>query len=399
MNRIERIARDERVQAALSTFKTAVEEVVELAVTIQQIPAPTFAEMQRANFVQERLDALNLRDVHQDELHNVYGRYPASAPATSRPIVVSAHSDTVFPASTNLATRRDGRVVYGPGIGDNATGVAGLITLAQTLNAFSLHTPADVWFVANVREEGLGNLQGMQAVVEHFGPEATYIVVEGGLYGQISHEAIGVRRFRIEVSAPGGHSWGSFDNRSAIHELGHLIAAIDQLEVPEKPKTTYNVGVIEGGTSINTIAQSAALLLDLRSEAPEALATLVQAVEHIVSRANERNRTDGHDDVNINMSLIGSRPAGQIPRHAPLVTWAEAALRYVGCEQVTYIASSTDANIPLSQGLAAVCIGLAESDNAHRLDEFMDPIHLPAGLGQLLLLTLAAADFQTTNQE
>jgi len=393
MNRIERISRDERVQAALATLPSHVDQVVALAIAVQQIPAPTFAEMQRATFIQERMATLGLADVHQDELHNVYGRCPGASIDDTPPVVVSAHSDTVFPANTDLAVRRDGHLVYGPGIGDNATGVAGLLTLAQTLLDFDLRLPADVWFVANVREEGLGNLEGMQAVVTHFGPDATYIVVEGGLYGQISHHAVGARRFRIAVAAPGGHSWGNFGARSAVHELGHLIAAIDRLDVPEKPKTTYNVGMIEGGTSINSIAQSASLLLDLRSEEPAALATLVQAVENIVAQANARHHNNGHAGVQVSMSLIGSRPAGQIPRHALLVTWAEAALRYAGCEQVTYIASSTDANVPLSQGLAAVCIGLAQSDNAHRLNEYLDPTHLPRGLAQLLLLTLAAADF------
>ena len=393
MNRIERITRDERVQAALAGLRTEVDAIVELAIAVQQIPAPTFAETQRATFIQERLASLGLADVHQDNLHNVYGRYPASSTAAAPPIVVSAHSDTVFPARTNLAVRRDGHLIYGPGIGDNATGVAGLITLARTLPDFDLRLPADVWFVANVREEGLGNLEGMQAVVSRFGPEPTYIVVEGGLYGQISHQAIGARRFQITVNAPGGHSWGSFGNKSAVHELGHLIAAIDRLDVPEKPKTTYNIGVIEGGTSVNSIAQSASLLLDLRSEEPAALATLVQSVENMVAEANGRHQSNGNTGVEVTMSLIGNRPAGQIPRHTPLVKWAEAALRYVGCEQVTYIASSTDANVPLSQGLAAVCIGLAGSDNAHRLEEYMDPTHLPRGLAQLLLLTLAAANF------
>ena len=397
------------MQAALATLTTEVDQVVELAIAIQQIPAPTFAEAARATFIQERLTALGLADVHQDDLHNVYGRYPASAtrrhatygyPATDwptagwpTPIVVSAHSDTVFSANTNLALRRDGRFVYGPGIGDNATGVAGLITLARTLLNFDLRVPADIWFVANVREEGLGNLEGIQVVVDRFGPNATYIVVEGGLYGQISHQAIGVRRFRITVNAPGGHSWGSFGAKSAVHELGHLIAAIDHLDVPARPKTTYNVGVIEGGTSVNSIAQSASLLLDLRSEEPSALATLAQTVANIVAEANARHHANGNTGVEVTMSLVGNRPAGQIPRHTPLVTWAEAALRYIGCEQITYIASSTDANVPLSQGLAAVCIGLAQSDNAHRLDERMDPTYLPRGLAQLLLLTLAAADF------
>lgn len=392
MNRIEKIAQRANVQAALNHFSDCVAEMVELAVAIQQIPAPTFAETKRAAFVQSHFEALDLQDVEKDALHNVYGRYsaPAPAPATHPPIIISAHTDTVFSAETDLTVHHKDGYIYGPGLGDNSTGVAGLLFLAQILQKFNLYPAADLWFVANVGEEGLGDLRGMRAVVERFGREAIYIVVEGGLYGQISHQAIGVRRYRITVNAPGGHSWGSFGNPSAIHELGQIIAAISRLIVPEEPKTTYNVGMIEGGTSINTIAQSANLLLDLRSEEPVALVQLVSTVEGIVTKANggPHGRKDG---VTVSMQLIGNRPAGSIARDAPLVSWAEAALHYVGCQDVTYIMGSTDANIPLSQGIAAVCIGLTKSGNAHRLDEYIDPTYLPKGLGQLLLLTLAAA--------
>jgi acetylornithine deacetylase/succinyl-diaminopimelate desuccinylase-like protein len=393
MERIEKIAQDLRVQNALAAFGQRVDQAVQLITAVQQIPAPTFAEGWRADFIQRCFSEVGLQSVRQDALHNVYGCYPATMPISERPVIISAHNDTVFSAETDLTVQRNGAFIYGPGIGDNATGVAGLLLLAQALQEFTLPLPADVWFVANVGEEGLGDLRGMRAVVNHFGRQATYVIVEGGLYGQISHQAIGVRRFRIEVKAPGGHSWGSFGNASAVHELGHMIVAIATLPVPEAPKTTYNVGVIEGGTSVNTIAQSATLLLDLRSEDPAALADLEQAVEKIVARANSGRGEEGYSGVTAAMSLIGNRPAGHIPRHAPLVTWAEAALRQVGCQQVSFIASSTDANIPLSQGIPAVCIGLTESGNAHRLDEYMDPTYLPNGLGQLLLLTLAAAGF------
>jgi di/tripeptidase len=263
--------------------------------------------------------------------------------------------------------------------------VAGLLLLLEAMNQFSLRSQADVWFVANVGEEGMGDLRGMRAVGERFGTSATYLVVEGGLYGQIAHQAIGVRRFRLDVTANGGHSWANFGRSSAIHALAHMITQIDGLSVPKTPKTTYNVGIIEGGTSVNTIAQSASCLLDLRSEDVGALAQLVQEVQAIVARAQKRG------EVQVAMTQVGDRPAGQISRQAPLVQWAEAALHAVGCPTVTYIIGSTDANIPLSMGAQAVCVGLTESGNAHRLDEYIDPSKLPQGLGQLLLLMLAAA--------
>lgn len=384
---IETVAQNGRVQAALNHFLQGVPALVEQAIAIQQIAAPTFAETERAAYLEQRFVALGLLEVHQDELHNVYGRFPGSHPSQHKPVVLTAHMDTVFPAGTDLTVRREGNLIYGPGIGDNSTGVAGLLALVEALKLHEIRPLADLWFVANVGEEGLGDLCGMWAVANRFGGEATYLVVEGGLFGQISHQAIGVQRYEIIMSTPGGHSWGNFGRRSAIHELGLLIADISKLQVPARPKTTYNVGVIEGGTSINTIAQSAKMLLDLRSEEPGRLAILVAEVEKLVAlRQNQPELT-------VEMNQIGSRPAGQIPRGAPLVQQAVAALRFVGCKQVSFIASSTDANVPLSLGYTAVCIGLTESSHAHRLDEFMDITHLPSGMSQLLLLTLAMAEF------
>jgi acetylornithine deacetylase/succinyl-diaminopimelate desuccinylase-like protein len=387
MNRIQELAKDGQVQAAMAGFREGADRVIDLAISIQQIPSPTFNESERANYVRQRFESLALADIHQDEQHNVFARLPAKSTAKARPVIISAHVDTVFPAETDLTTRRDGSLIYGPGLGDNSTGVAGLLTLAQTFREFDLSLPADLWFAANVCEEGLGDLRGMRTVVDRFGEYATYIVVEGGLFGQISHQGIAVRRFRVEVRADGGHSWGSFGNASAVHVLGHIIAAIDGLEVPTEPKTTYNVGIIEGGTSINTIAQSANSLVDLRSEDSDALAVLERKLEAIVAKAEEEN------DVSVTLTLIGDRPAGRIARDAPVVVWATDALQHVGRQPVEYMAGSTDANVPLSRGFSAVCIGLTESGNTHRLDEYIDPTHLPDGLSQLLLLTLAAAGY------
>lgn len=388
MNLIERLARKAQVQAALKYLAACTDDVVGTAVAIQQIPAPTFAEEKRAAFIEAQFRAVGLVDVGQDAICNVYGRYPGHK-AAQPPVIISAHSDTVFPLHTDLTIRRDGHIIHGPGLGDNSTGVAGLLHLAQTLIEHNLPQAADIWVVANVGEEGLGDLRGMQAVVERFGPDAVYIVVEGGLYGQISHQAIGVRRFKIEVTTEGGHSWGSFGQKNAIHELAQIITAVDRLSVPQMPKTTYNVGVIEGGTSINTIAASASMLLDLRSEHPGTLEELVTAVSTIVTATQKRLSNNG--GCGITMTQIGSRPAGSLPHGHPLVQWAGDALRFVGCEHIATIAGSTDANIPLSRGMTAVCIGLTESGNAHRLDEFIDVTHLADGMQQLLLLTLAAA--------
>lgn len=383
---VQTIAQQTAVQNALHWFKTEQETAVSLAIKLQQIASPTFAEQTKAKFVEEQFRQLGLCDVHQDALHNVYGRL-CGQDSTQDPVIVSAHIDTVFPAQTDLTVRQEPPYVHGPGIGDNSTGVAGLLYVAQAFIQFNIQPQCDIWFVANVGEEGLGNLCGMKAVVEKFGTAPQYIVLEGGLFGQISHTAIGVRRFEISIEATGGHSWGSFGNPSAIHELGHLIKRITQISVPQTPKTTFNVGIIEGGTSINTIAQQAKLQLDLRSAGKKELAQLVQDVEKITQSIPRQG-------VKLQMTEIGHRPAGHISRNTPLVRWAKQALEFVGCEHIRFVASSTDANIPLSQEATAVCIGLTYSANAHRLDEYMDTRYLVQGLQQAFLLTLTATSFK-----
>jgi acetylornithine deacetylase/succinyl-diaminopimelate desuccinylase-like protein len=267
-------------------------------------------------------------------------------------------------------------------------GVAGLLLLAETLNRYDIRPQTDLWFVANVAEEGLGDLKGMRQVVERFGEAGAYIVIEGGSYGHIFHGAIGVRRFRVTVKTDGGHSWGNFGSPNAIHVLSRFIAALDGLAVPNKPKTTFNVGLIEGGTTINSIAAEASLLLDLRSAGAEELSNLVAQVEKLTA---ELGRKAG---VAVEMAQIGNRPAGELSAESPLVVWATQALRQVGCDSYSLLSGSTDANIPISQGYPAVCVGLANAGNTHRVDEYLDVTHLPSGLSQLLLLTLAAAGFE-----
>lgn len=383
---VAKIARLPAVRAALARYHDRLSAIVEQAIAIQQIAAPTFAETQRAAYIEERFRELGLQDVERDELDNVFGRLPGTLPGA--PVVLSAHSDTVFAHEQDLAvSRSDGRVA-GPGIADNSLGVAALLTLAETLGAGELRPRRDVWFVANVREEGLGDLHGMRAVVQRFGAAAAYLVLEGGLFGFICHEGIGVRRLRVTVETPGGHSWGAFGSPSAVHVMGRMIAALDSLPLPEQPKTTYNVGVIEGGTTVNTIARRATMLLDLRSAGERELIALVDAVQTLV-------HSFAAPEVNVLLETIGDRPAGRLSENAPLVQEAMAALRAVGQEGIELTAGSTDANIPLSRGYPAVCIGISRAAYTHRPDEFMETAPIPQGVGQALLLLLAAAGVET----
>ncbi len=260
------LAQYPEVLAAAANYAGQGRQLAELCIEIQQIPAPTGAEARRADWAEETLRGLQLHDVSQDALFNVYARVPGCGEGPA--VMVSAHMDTVFSASTDLSVVVDeaAQRVYGPGIGENSTGVAALISVAQTLAKLP-EPPVDIWLVANSGEEGLGDLRGMRAAVDRLqGQIGACIVLEGMGLGRIVHRALGSRRFRISVSAPGGHSWSDFGAASAIHTLMQLGAELSRLRVPDTPRTSYNIGRIEGGISVNTIAQHAMLELDLRSE-------------------------------------------------------------------------------------------------------------------------------------
>jgi tripeptide aminopeptidase len=252
-----------------------VESVLEQTCVIQQIAGPTFYETERANFIHNQFQALGLADITRDAAGNVLARLPSTGNA--RPLVVSAHLDTVHPFSTNLAQQRLPDRIIGPSIGDNSLGLAGLLALPRMLADQRARLPGDLWLVANVAEEGLGNLKGMQAVVDRFGSRPiAYLVVEGMGLGNILHRGLGVERYKIAVRTPGGHSWADFGQPSAIHELCTLVNRLTALPLSDKPCTTLNVGIINGGTSVNTIAAEAWLELDLRSEDSHLLCQLVE---------------------------------------------------------------------------------------------------------------------------
>jgi acetylornithine deacetylase/succinyl-diaminopimelate desuccinylase-like protein len=379
MDSIEQWTRDPAVRAASASFGDS-SEIIETAIAIQQIPAPTFDEGQRGRYVEQRMRALGLSDVDIDAIGNVYGRRAGRAPGPG--LLIAAHLDTVFPAGTNLTVRREGARIYGPGLGDNSLGAAALLHLAQALQRHDIAHAGDIWFVANVGEEGLGDLRGMRAACDRLGDHvAAAIALEGTGPDRVVHAGLGVRRYRISATAPGGHSWQNFGAPSAIHALVRLAAKLTELDVPKEPRSSFNIGVIEGGTSVNTIAERASLLLDLRSVEPAALAGLIDQVERIVATAEPQG--------SFQIETVGDRPAGQIAREHPLVQAAAAAYAAAGII-VSFDAASTDANIPLSRGIPAVCVGVGDGENAHRLDEYIEPARVPQGMQALLWLALAA---------
>jgi acetylornithine deacetylase/succinyl-diaminopimelate desuccinylase-like protein len=352
-----------------------INRLIDRAIQIQQIPAPTFEEAVRAEFIQRMFAAESLADIQTDAAGNVFARLPGAG--HNSPLVVSAHLDTVFPAGTNLAVRRESGKVYGPGIGDNSLGVAGLFGLLWSLRERGIEPSGDLWLVANTGEEGLGDLRGMKAVVERFGdkPKA-YLVLEGMALGHVYHKAIGVKRYKISTHVTGGHSWIDYGSPSAIHEISALATKIAAIRPPVSPRTTLNIGRIGGGTTINTIAAEAWMELDLRSEGQATLNDLIHQVEKLINTAERSG-------VKVKAEVIGQRPSGEISAEYPLLKLAQACLREQRIEPVL-TAGSTDANIPLSKGYPALVLGLTYGGGAHTVQEYFETAPLGQGLEQLV---------------
>ena len=353
------------------------ERVIERAIEIQQVPAPTFDEAKRAEFVRGLFVSESLRDVSVDEAGNVSGRWAGKPGKRTKPLIVSAHLDTVFPAETILDVRREGEKIFGPGLGDNSLGVAALFGLMWAVRERKIELGGDVWFVANVCEEGLGDLRGMKAVVERFGADVlAYLVLEGLALGHVYYRAVGVKRYRVTARAKGGHSWSDYGQPSAIHELAKLVVQLAALELPKEPRTTMNVGRICGGTSVNVIASEAWLDLDLRSEGQESLGMLVSAADKLIQRANRSG-------VSVEAEVIGQRPAGELDPAHPLLTLAKDCLHEQGLDAIL-TTGSTDANIPLSRGYPALVLGISTGGNAHTVREFIHTAPVEQGMEQLV---------------
>jgi len=277
-----------------------------------------------------------------------------------------------------LEVKRNGERIFGPGLGDNSLGVAALFGLLWALRERRLQSGGDIWFVANVGEEGLGNLRGMKAVVERFGGDVqAYLVLEGLALGHVYHRAVGVKRYRVTARTTGGHSWSDYGKPSAIHELAKFIVQLTALELPGHPRTTTNVGKISGGTSVNVIASEASLDLDLRSEGQASLAQLIAAVERLIGHANR-------SDIQVEAEVIGQRPAGEMSPTHPLVNLAEECLREQGLNPIL-TSGSTDANVPLSKGYPAVVLGISTGGSAHTVKEYIHTEPVEKGMEQLVM--------------
>lgn len=381
------------VASLLEHWSNAKSGVLEQASAIQKIPAPTFDEWQRAAMVEAHYRSVGLHDVLMDDLGNVYGRMPGLEP-TRPALLISAHMDTVFPAATLLTLRHDddSKQLFGPGIGDNSLGLAAMLSLCHALPEFSLTPESDIWWVATVGEEGLGDLRGMRQACDRLGDRiGLAIILEGIGLGRIFYAGLGVRRLQVLVKGQGGHSWLHAGRPSAIHHLVRIGAAlVERISPPKRPRSTLNIGLIEGGTSINTLAPEASFSIDLRSVDSTALARLEADVRACIASLNHK------PEIEVSVQVVGDRPSAALAQDHPLIRAAQSVLRSLAIGPGSREIGSTDANIPLARQIPAICIGITTGGDAHTIGEFIDTGPVSTGMQQLTLLALLAAEHATS---
>ena len=378
------------LRSALSWFSQNLAWINDQQVRITEIPAPPFQEAARASAVRTLLAESGL-NVQIDKTGNVIGALPG---ANEKEIVMlTAHLDTVFPPGTNVQVRREGARLSAPGISDNGTGLAALISIARAIHESQIKPRRTILFVADVGEEGEGNLRGMRALVDAYRSELKAAVVMDG-YGtdHVTTKALASRRLEVLITGPGGHSWSDFGMPNPINALVRGSIRFINTKVPASPRTTFNLGQIEGGTSVNSIPYEAKLKVDVRSESEDELGRLESALREAVTAGvrdemeSARDRSKGKLDWKID--VLGTRPGGELPANSPLLAALRAADDYVG-NQSRIERSSTDANIPLSSGIDAISIGAGGTGGgAHSLQEWYEPSGREMGLKRALLTLL-----------
>ncbi|MET3576173.1 M20/M25/M40 family metallo-hydrolase [Bhargavaea ullalensis] len=388
---MEKLWKDERVQAALAFIEQDNDATTEEQIELTEIEAPTFAEAEKGRAYRAKLETLGLEEVATDAAGNVFGRRRGKGSGPT--LVLCAHLDTVFPAGTDVkAKRRDGKV-FAPGIADDGRGLAAVLAVLRALQSAGIETEGDLLIGATVGEEGLGDLNGVKHLFAERGDEIDgFISIEPGAPDRITYLATGSKRYSVKYRGPGGHSFGDYGTPSPVHALGRAIAEISSVRTPELPKTTYNVGVIGGGTSVNTIAEEAEMILDLRSTSADELARLEREALRIIHQAaDEENRFRGRPGaVSAELEQVGDRPAGSQDPESTIVRIAANASRLLGYDPVLEGASSTDSNVPIHLGIPAVTLGGGgEFGGCHTLGEWFDPNGAFVGVQKVLLTVLA----------
>ena len=371
------------------------ERFVRELVTLTEIPAPSFKEQKRGAAYLEMLRAAKLTDVETDAEGNVMGirRGTGGAPM----LAVLAHLDTVFPEGTNVTVKRNGTRVLAPGAGDDTGALALMLSVIRAMDAAKIQTPGDILFVGNVGEEGEGDLRGAKYLLQkgkYKDRIKNFISIDGGTQDGIVTGALGSHRYRVTFAGPGGHSYGAFGLVSPAFALGNAMAKFSKLQVPATPRTTFNVGVVGGGTSVNSIPNEMYMLVDMRSESPEELKKVDEAFQRTVREAvdeENRARSTAQGRIVADVKLIGDRPSGTTSSSAYLVQAAVAVARSFGFNP-SFEIGSTDANVPISMGIPAITIGRGAGGRSHALDEWIDVTkEKNVQAGEIVLATILAA--------
>ncbi len=387
-----RLLQEPRAAAAVARAEALDAWVLDEQIRICEVPAPPFAEQARGALYRQAFESLGLGNVRVDAVGNVIGERAGSGEAPH--VVISAHLDTVFPADTDVSVRREGTRLLGPGVADDCRGLAVLLGVVRALDDAKVVTPGRITFVGTVGEEGLGDLRGVKHL---FGPQGLdridrFVSIDGaGL--EVTNGGVGSKRYRVTFTGPGGHSYGAFGLPNPAHALGRAIAAVGDLQVPRSPKTTFNVGRVGGGTSVNSIPFEAWMEIDLRSEDASALLELDGRVRKTIdaSVAAENARWRHTRRVTVEVALVGDRPAGRTADTSAIVRTASSVLRALALP-VALDTSSTDANVPMARGVPAITIGGGGTGRAaHSLEESFDARGGVDGLRQAILLTIALA--------
>lgn len=386
------LLKEPSVKAALEAAKRNEASTVEEQIRVCEIPAPPFKEEVRGREFERLFRKLGLQNVFIDKVGNVLGTRPG---ASAKPnVVMAAHLDTVFPEGTDVRVKREGNVLKGPGIGDDCRGLTVLLAMVRAMNEAGVKTPGTITFVANVGEEGLGDLRGVKELFNETlkGRIDSFVSIDGTGLG-IANVGVGSMRYRVSFKGPGGHSFGAFGNANPIHALGRAIAKISEFQVPDQPKTTFNVGRIGGGTSVNSIPFEAWMEVDMRSSDPVSLKSLDTKFHQAVQTAldEENRRWDNNGKIRVSPELVGLRPAGKTDPDSPIVKTALGVSRALGLPE-TLREGSTDANVGMSLGIPAITIsGGGIGTGAHSLGETFDTTDSWKGTQRALLLAISLA--------
>jgi tripeptide aminopeptidase len=387
-----RLLQDAAVKAAIQAARDDEAQTIEDQVRLCEIPAPPFKETERGKVYADAFRSLGLKNVRIDKEGNVLGERPGAAAQPH--LVFSAHLDTVFPEGTEVKVKREGAILRGPGIGDDCRGLAVVLAVIRAMNTANVQTPGTITFIGTVGEEGLGDLRGVKALFRDTlkGRVDRFVSIDGTGLG-ITHIGVGSLRYRVVFKGPGGHSYGAFGLANPIHALGRAIAKIGDFQVPRDPKTTFNVGRIGGGTSVNSIAFESWMEVDMRSADPASLksvdANFHKAVDTALAEENERWNNNGR--LGVEKNLVGDRPAGRTTAESPIVEAAVSVTKALGFT-VSLDEGSTDSNIPMSMGIPAITIdGGGRGTGAHSLGETFDSTNSWQGTQRATLLAIALA--------